>query len=497
MRTWKPAALALAVAALVAACGGGDVDDGSSFDLTGEPGSLLATPTALVTLPPAAFASTDAITGGAKCTVTFNYFQYGTVGGAGEKTTASGGIMVPSGDNPACQGERPVLLYAHGTSTDKNKNMASPQDKEAALVAAIYAAQGYIVVAPNYAGYEASTLPYHPYLNLEQQAQDVVDALTAARKGFAAVGAKASRALFVTGYSQGGFVSMAAQRKLQLDMKPAVAGAHLSGPYALGFFGDLVYGGNVNVGATLFAPLLNTSFQRTYGNLYSDPGEMYEDAYVTGIESLLPSTTPDTLLGTKLPTTALFAPLREGESTKLGFGTPNLIKTSYRSAVLADAAKNPYLDPSKTPEHPLRQAAYKNDLLRQNWTPEQPMLLCGGGSDPTVFYDFNTAPAAAQFKALPGAAQVIEVNVDPKTPVDDAFNGVRQIFSALKTKAAQDAIAAALEDNPQATESELNAAATLAVASAYHSPLVAQACNVAAKGFFDKIMADAAAAIPR
>ena len=44
MRTWKPAALALAVAALVAACGGGDVDDGSSFDLTGAPGSLLAAP---------------------------------------------------------------------------------------------------------------------------------------------------------------------------------------------------------------------------------------------------------------------------------------------------------------------------------------------------------------------------------------------------------------------------------------------------------------------
>ncbi len=477
MRTWKPAALAMAVAALVAACGGGDVDDGSSFDLTGAPGSLLAAPTALVTLPPAAFASADAITGGAKCTVTFNYFQYGTVGGAGEKTTASGGIMVPSGDNPACTGPRPVLLYAHGTSTDKNKNMASPQDREAALVAAIYAAQGYIVVAPNYAGYEASTLPYHPYLNLKQQAQDVVDALNAARKGFAAVGANASPALFVTGYSQGGFVSMAAQRKLQLDGTPAVAGAHLSGPYALGLFGDLVYGGTVNVGATLFTPLLNTSFQRTYGNLYSDPGEMYEDAYVTGIESLLPSTTPDTLLGTKLPTTALFAPLLEGESTKFGFGTPNLIKTSYRSAVLADAAKNPYLDPSKTPEHPLRQAAYKNDLLRQNWTPEQPMLLCGGGSDPTVYYTPNTAAAAAQFKALPGAAPVIEVDVDTSPTVGDGFDGARQIFSVLKTAEINKALAATPPADP-----------TQAVAVAYHGSLVAQSCNAAAKGYFDKVL---------
>jgi hypothetical protein len=486
MRTWKPAAIAMAVAALVAACGGGDgASDGASFDLTGAPGSLLATPTALVTLPPAAFSSVDAITGGAKCTVTFNYFQYGTVGGAGEKTTASGGIMVPSGDNPACQGKRPVLLYAHGTSTDKNKNMASPQDREAALVAAIYAAQGYIVVAPNYAGYEASTLPYHPYLNLDQQAQDVVDALTAARKGFAAVGANAGPALFVTGYSQGGFVSMAAQRKLQLDGTPAVAGAHLSGPYALGLFGDLVYGGNVNVGATLFTPLLNTSFQRAYGNLYSNPGEMYEDNYAPGIESLLPSTTPDALLGTTLPTTAMFAPFFEGESTKFGFGTPNLIKTSYRSAVLADAAKNPYMDPTKKPEHPLRQAAYENDLLRKKWTPQQPMLLCGGGSDPTVFYTPNTAAAAAQFKALPGAAPVIEVNVDTSPTVGDGFDGARQIFSVLKTQEINKALTANPPANP-----------TQAVAVAYHGTLVAQSCNAAAKGYFDQVIA-AAAAAPR
>ena len=31
------------------------------------------------------------------------------------------------------------------------------------------ASQGYIVVAPNYAGYDTSTLTYHPYLVGEQQ----------------------------------------------------------------------------------------------------------------------------------------------------------------------------------------------------------------------------------------------------------------------------------------------------------------------------------------
>ena len=49
------------------------------------------------------------VTGAPKCDITFNYFQYDTVGGAGEKTSASGGIMVPGGTDPACTGPRRIL----------------------------------------------------------------------------------------------------------------------------------------------------------------------------------------------------------------------------------------------------------------------------------------------------------------------------------------------------------------------------------------------------
>jgi acetyl esterase/lipase len=474
MKFLKLAAVSTACIGVLAGCGGGDSPDaGSSFDLSGAPGSLIATPTALATLTPAAF--TDALTradaasllqvsGAPKCSITFNYFQYSTVGGAGEKTSASGGIMVPSGTDPVCTGPRPVLLYAHGTSTDKNKNMASPQDGEAALVAAMYAAQGYIVVAPNYAGYESSPLPYHPYLNLEQQAQDVVDSLTAARKGFAALNANASSKLFVSGYSQGGFVSMAAQRKLQLAGTPVTAGAHLSGPYNLGRFGDAVYSGNVNLGATLFSPLLNTSFQRTYGNIYATPSEMYEATFATGIETLLPSTTPlNTLLSTgKLPATALFAADSQPKPAgfEIFFGTPNLIKTSYRNAVLADAVANP-----TAPQHPLRVAAYKNDLLAQNWTPAQPMLLCGGNGDPTVFFSANTSTAKAYFtgKGVPDqAVTVLDVDSFDPTATSDPFYTVKGGFTQAK------------------------AAAGSAALQKYHGELVPPFCNVAARGYFDK-----------
>ncbi|MGX7835761.1 hypothetical protein ACWKSR_11485, partial [Campylobacter fetus subsp. venerealis] len=73
---------------------------------------------------------------------------------------------------------------AHGTSADKNLNLAditNPDNGEGVLITAMFAAHGFIVVAPNYAGYDTSSLPYHPYVNADQQSKDMIDALAAAR----------------------------------------------------------------------------------------------------------------------------------------------------------------------------------------------------------------------------------------------------------------------------------------------------------------------------
>lgn len=463
-------------ALLVACGGGGGGGSGSTFDLSGDRGSLVATPAPLASLTPAQFqaaapASLFQVAGTPTCTISFNYFQYGTVGGAGEKTTASGGIMVPSGSSAACQGPRPILLYAHGTTTEKNFNMASPQTGEAALIAAMYAAQGYIVVAPNYAGYESSSLSYHPYLNADQQSKDMIDALTAAKKAFSSIGASASNKLFISGYSQGGHVAMATVKALQAAGTSVTASAPLSGPYNLGYFGDVVYSGTINLGATIFTPLLTTAYQKSYGDLYTSPSTIYTPQFANGIESLLPSTTSLTGLITagKLPQTCLF----ESTSTT-AFTCPSgfLINTSYRNAVLADAQANPG-NPATgmaNPAHPLRRAAYRNSLL--NFTPASPMLLCGGNADPTVFYSVNTPPAAAYFTAQ-GNPAVVALDVDsaPTGPTDP--------FAAAKG-------GFALAKNATSAAAGGGQAGALAVVQAYHGSLVPPFCNAAARGFFSQ-----------
>ena len=101
---------------------------------------------------------------------------------------------------------------------------------------------------------------------------------------------------------------MATQRALEASGATVTGAAPMSGPYALEAFGDVILFGDVNIGSTEFTPLLSTSYQKAYGNIYSTPADLYSATYVSGIETLLPSDTPiDTIFSTGLlPQLALF-----------------------------------------------------------------------------------------------------------------------------------------------------------------------------------------------
>jgi alpha/beta superfamily hydrolase len=501
-------ALAVASAAVLAACGGGD--SGPTVDNTLARGSLVASPPNLVPIPqadgtavaklePAIFTQMleasqpgfTQVTGVPKCSVSTYYMQYGTVGGKGEATGASGAIMVSSGSDPACSGPRPVVLYAHGTTVEKSFNMANLRNQEASLVAAMYAAQGFIVVAPNYAGYDTSKLSYHPFLNAEQQANDMVDSLRAARKAFPAIGAADSGKLLLTGYSQGGFVAMATQRAMQTTYASefkVTALAGMSGPYAMALLSDVVLAGSPNLGGTVLLPLIFNSWQNSYGGLYSTTADVYESQYATGIDTLLPGplTTTGLFTAGKLPQAALFAmdslPGPSAPQFAPFFGTGNLIKSSFRSAVLADAAQNPCnVNPANplncTPANAVRKAAVKNDL--RTYVPNVPVMLCGGNSDPTVFFASTQATAGYfALNGLPAAAlTVLDVDSAP-TGATDPFAAAKVGFAQTKTATINAAVKAGADP-------------TVAVASAYHGSLVVPFCNAAARGFFQGVLAQA------
>lgn len=165
------------------------------------------------------------------------------------------------------------------------------------------------MVAPNYAGYDRSELPCHPFLNGDQQGQDVADALTAARKSFASANAQDSGVLLITGYSQDGYVTMAAHRELQARGQKVLVSAPLAGPTAIGLNMDLAHGGQPGVGTNGFIAYIRNSWQKEFDGLYNTPDDIFEAQNSTGIETLLPAPVPMAALvaAGKLPAMALFA----------------------------------------------------------------------------------------------------------------------------------------------------------------------------------------------
>ncbi|MES1192048.1 MAG: prolyl oligopeptidase family serine peptidase [Steroidobacter sp.] len=470
------------------------------------------------------------LTGAPACGVDFYNLTYWTKGGSGEATKSSGALMVPTGGN-SCSGARPILLYAHGTQFSKLINIADitdPANTEGVLIAAMFAAQGYIVVAPNYAGYNISDLGYHPYLNAVQESGEMLDALAAARTVLPHTLTSSTSdngKLFLTGYSEGGYVAMATQHALQVMGKTVTASAPMSGPYALEAFGDAVFFGHVNIGSTLFTPLLTTSYQKAYGDIYSTPADAYSSTYVSGIETVLPSTMSLTDLFTsgKLPQTALFdstTPMNPTGNAQLdavlnvalavpndpndprtplfaaGFGTSYLINNSFRVAYAVDAATNPDgVVPTVTtgyvaaaePSNGLRKALYNNDMrhifgltgMGAPVTPTSPYLLCGGENDPTVFF-LNTQimydPQTMQgFWAGASPGLINAVDVDPATP-SGTFAAIQTAFKTNQ------ATLFAYYQTPAGGGLSATAAQQLLVQN-YHGA-VAPFCALAARSFF-------------
>lgn len=384
-----------AATAVLAACGGGS--DGP------DRGELLSAPVVLATLTTAqidagtAASGLQGLSGLARCDVKVVALDYATIGAKkGEDTNASGVMLVPTG---ACKTPAALVAYAKGTDVQKPHTLANPNDGETFLLVAMYAAQGYAVVATDYLGFAKSKYSFHPYLHADSEASSVIDSVRAAREAAATVGGSLSGKVMFTGYSQGGHASAAAQRAAERDNAKeinVVAGAHLAGPYNLS--------GSLRVpqaiaGVQFFVPYLVTSWQKIYGDVYKDVNDAFKPPYAATIENLLPN---PTLNYTTLVT-----------SGKLPGGTPEQARAAlFQPAFLLDTQTNTssalYLD------------AKKNDLL--GWTPKAPVLLCGGSGDPTVPPAVHQNVLKADFDAR-GVKNVNSVDVDPFIQAAFGVNG--------------------------------------------------------------------------
>jgi len=275
-KPWLPSFGALALVLLLSACGGGGGTEHVSPTPQPQPqpqplpvnvsgqgefkeAVLLRTLSASDIAAALAAADNTAFVASPKYPVQAWRLNYQTLDGQGQLILASALAVLPQ--KPA-GASSPVLSYQHPTL--KHQSEAPSNLETLASPELLLASQGYIVLSADYVGYGVSKAASHPYLLAAPSAAAVTDMLTAASYWRQTQNFADNGQLFLTGYSEGGYVTMAAHRALQAgnaaqreQLVSVVAGA---GPYDVGLTFDealkIIRHDNPLIGALLQPGLL-------------------------------------------------------------------------------------------------------------------------------------------------------------------------------------------------------------------------------------------------
>ena len=128
----------------------------------------------------------------------------------GSEINASGIVALPRTDNPVA-----MVSFHHGTIS-KNADAPSQQTStESLALFAALASAGFIAVVPDYIGYGSSAAILHPYYVEEYMASACIDNLKAAKELAASKNLDFNEELFLAGYSEGGYATMAVHKSIE------------------------------------------------------------------------------------------------------------------------------------------------------------------------------------------------------------------------------------------------------------------------------------------
>lgn len=160
--------------------------------------------------------------------------------GESKKIVASGALIVPDDIK-----NNHILSYQHGTIKDPKEAPSLFSDTKQNNFAAIFSATGFYVSMPDYLGYGTSSDQHHLYEHGESLASASYDMLLAAREFLFIENHNVGNKLFLTGYSEGGYATMALHQLIEEKGKLTVtASAPGSGAYNKSLFAQEVVSKN-------------------------------------------------------------------------------------------------------------------------------------------------------------------------------------------------------------------------------------------------------------
>ena len=162
-------------------------------------------------------------------TVDFNKVVYLTSDNNGGLVEVSGTLLIPKVEETF-----PLLSIQHGSEFHR-ENVTSVKGPEIGegLIGLIMASLGFVTTIPDYLGYGESTAT-HPYIHSQLTATTTIDLIRAAKKHLDLKNVSLKSRLFLYGYSEGGYATLATQKEIEQnysDEFSITAVAPAAGPY--------------------------------------------------------------------------------------------------------------------------------------------------------------------------------------------------------------------------------------------------------------------------
>jgi fermentation-respiration switch protein FrsA (DUF1100 family) len=202
----------------------------------------------------------------------------------GSDILASGALLIPQTGNSL-----PLLSQHHGTLIDPVDELAAPsyfgQGSEAFVPGILFASIGYVVAVPDYIGYGASKDLTHPYEHGASLATTCRDMMRAAREFCARNQVNLNGKVFLTGYSEGGYATMATFKLLQEQHNPefnVTACAAGAGAYDKTAFGNYIVNANENLNFLPTYLWVLDTYNRIY-NINRPYNQLFNEPYATNI----------------------------------------------------------------------------------------------------------------------------------------------------------------------------------------------------------------------
>ena len=311
---------------------------------------------------------------------------YRTTGTDGGEVLASGALFRPKSDFAF-----PLLSFQRGTLYEKAEAPSLFQSVYSEL-GGFFAATGYIVSMPDFIGYGISEDSFHPYIHKSSLATSTRDMLRASREYFKVEEiTEPSEKVFLTGYSQGGYATLAAMQLMEsqhaneFSIQAVTAG---SGPYNVSAsVSHLLQSNDSFEHIRTFVWMLD-AFNHVYPGLQRPLTYYFNEPWATMIE-------------------------QEGVFAEVENNPSMLLTESFRQGVLGQT------------DQAFLQVLADNDVY--NWRPLKPLQLYHGTADEHVPF-LNSQTAYDSMRSMQ-AASVSLIPVQNGTHLSTFFDYLRGTFS--------------------------------------------------------------------